>query len=452
MGRPWGHTKGVGTMASKILLVNCQQADAERLKRLGFEVDRGHYSDAVELQKVGALSSEKVYSFLPDSIEKYKIVIVNLNYNTAIETEFRQKRKIIEKTFRTEFNKYWNDIGIMIIFHGDYKYDGLSTLGIFHIKFTDREQNNSQVNCLAKVDTELGKVLNEIKGQLLPGNKALVIRDNAVSGENWEIRKAYDDGKGNLLGCYFAKNGDPRRECPRFIILPQAKDNVLVAERLLRKLATIYPGHLPELEGPNWRDTGTYYPEQLLEYDKKLLEYKKKLEGVIKALTKRKTESKKDFETLRSILYQVDEDLKNSVSQVLRRFWSLTVVDMGESSRKGSHKDILIEHGSRKILATIHGTRDPSPSPRLIAQAWQHLHHSGLGIGVEPALIVNYDADTDPKDRETAYIRGYEELLEGLIFIDTRVLFELSIGILDEGLSLERAKEILFRTGRVGFA
>jgi len=439
-------------MASKILLVNCQETDAERLRRLGFEVDRGHYSDAVELQRVGALASEKIYSFLPNSIEKYKIIVVNLNYNTAIETEFRQKRQILEKTFRTDFNKYWNDIGIMIIFHGDYKYDGLSTLGIFHVRFADREHENSQATCLVKADTELGKTLNEVKGQLIPGKKSLVIKENAGSGETWEIRKVYEDAKGNLLGCYFTKNGGSQGDCPRFVILPQAKDNILVTERLLRRLATIYPGHLPELEGPNWKETGTYYPEQLLEYDKKLLEYKKKLEGVVKELTKRKTESKKDFETLRSILYLADEELKNSVSHVLRRFWSLNVIDMGQSKHKDLHQDILIEHGSKKILATIHGTRDPSPSPRLIAQTWQHLHHSELGKNVEPALIVNFDADTDPKDRVTAYTHGYEELLEGLIFIDTRVLFELTIGLLDEVLSPEQAKELLFRKGRVEFA
>jgi hypothetical protein len=436
-------------MASKILLVNCREADADRLKRLGFKVDRGHYSDAVEIQKVGALASEKVYSFLPDSIDKYKIIIVNLKYNTAIETEFRGKRQILEKEFRTNFNKYWNDVGIMIIFHGDYKYDGLSTLGIFHVNFADREQDDSRVNCLVQADTELGKALNEVKSQLIPGNKSLVIKENAISGETWEIRKIYEDGKGHLLGCYFTKNGDARRECPRFIILPQAKDNILVAERLLRKLATIYPGHLPELDGPNWKETGTYYPEQLLEYDKKLLDYKRKLEGVIKELTKRKTESQKDFETLRSILYLAGDELKNSVSQILRRFWSLNVTDMAESKHKDCHQDILIEYGPRKILAAVHGTRDPSPSPRLIAQTWKHLHHSELGKGVEPALIVNYDTDTDPKDRQTAYTHDYEELLDGLIFIDTRVLFELTIGILDETFSPERAKEILFRAGRV---
>jgi hypothetical protein len=111
-------------MASRILLVNFQEADADRLKKLGFEVDRGHYSNAVEFQKTGTLSTEKIYSFLPDSIEKYRIIVVNLNYNTAVETEFRQKRQILDKSFRTYFNKYWNDVGILIVFYGDYNYDG----------------------------------------------------------------------------------------------------------------------------------------------------------------------------------------------------------------------------------------------------------------------------------------------------------------------------------------
>lgn len=94
----------------------------------------------------------------------------------------------------------------------------------------------------------------------------------------------------------------------------------------------------------------------------------------------------------------------------------------------------------------------PNPSPKLIAQVWQHLHHSGLGKGVEPALIVNHDADADPKYRAAAYSQGFEELLDAIIFIDTRALFNLTVGVIDQLLSLDQAKEILFRKGRVEFS
>ncbi len=412
-------------MTSKILLVNFQETDADRLKKLGFEVDRGHYSNAVEFQKTGTLSTEKIYSFLPDSIEKYRIIVVNLNYNTAIETEFRQKRQILDKYFRTDFNKYWNDVGILIVFYGDYNYEGLSTLGIFHAKFADCVHESTQLNCVLSDGTPFRKALIEIKSQFLPGAKAIVLRENATSGQNWEIRRVYEDTKNNLLGCYYSKTPNPGEDFPRFILLPQAKDAVAVVERLLRDLVKVYPGHLPELEAPTWKEGSSYYPNQLLEYDRKLSEYKKKLEKVIKELAKRKTEARQDFETLKSILYLVDDELRSSVIAVLRRLWSLDVHDMSQNEDKELHKNILIEHGSRKILARIHGTRNPNPSPKLIAQTWQHLHHSGLGKGVEAALIVNYDADTDPQDRAGAYTQGYEELLDGIIFIDTRALFNL---------------------------
>ena len=439
-------------MASKILLVNFQETDADRLKKLGFEVDRGHYSNAVEFQKTGTLSTEKIYSFLPDSIQKYKIIVVNLNYNTAVETEFRQKRQILDKSFRTDFNKYWNEIGIVIVFYGDYNYDGLSTLGIFHVKFADCIRDGTQLNCLVNEDTPFRKALIEIKGQFLPGTKAIALKENATSGLNWEIRQVYEDSQHNLVGCYYNKTANRQEDFPRFILLPQAKDAVAVVERLLREIGKVYPGHLPELEAPTWKQDRSYYPKQLLEYDEKLLAYKKRLERVIEELAKRKTEARRDFETLKSILYVVDDELRKNVIAVLRRLWSLDVVELNQHENKELHDDILIQFGSRKILACIHGARMPNPSPKLIAQVWQHLHHSGLGKGVEPALIVNHDADADPKYRAAAYSQGFEELLDAIIFIDTRALFNLTVGVIDQLLSLDQAKEILFRKGRVEFS
>jgi hypothetical protein len=439
-------------MASKILLVNFQETDADRLKKLGFDVDRGHYSNAVEFQKTGTLSTEKIYSFLPDSIESYKIIVVNLNYNTAVETEFRQNRQIYDKSFRTDFNKYWNNSGILIVFYGDYNYDGLSTLGIFHVKFVERARDATQLNCLVNEGTPFRKALMEVRNQFLPGARAIALKENATGGQNWEIRRIYEDSQNGLLGCYYGKTTNPREDFPRFILLPQAKDAIAVVERLLREIVKIYPGHLPELDAPTPEEGDTYYPEQLLEYDRKLVEYKKKLKQVIKELAKRKTKVRQDFATLKSILHLVDDELRTNVIATLRRVWSFDVVEMHQNDHKELHNDILIEHGPRKILACIHGTRISNPSPKLITQVWQHLHHSGLGKGVEPALIVNHDADTDPKYRPAAYGQGYEELLDGIIFIDTRALFNLTVGVMDQLLSLDQAKEILLRKGRVEFS
>ena len=67
------------------------------------------------------------------------------------------------------------------------------------------------------------------------------------------------------------------------------------------------------------------------------------------------------------------------------------------------------------------------------------------------ALFVNYDVKTDPNERSLAYTGEDETLLDDLIFIDTRVMFNLTVAIIDYELPLDEAKKILLSKGRVEF-
>jgi len=111
----------------------------------------------------------------------------------------------------------------------------------------------------------------------------------------------------------------------------------------------------------------------------------------------------------------------------------------------------LIQYNGRKILAKIKNTYSAHPSHKFITQMWQDLHYSGLGARADGALIVNYNIETDPKDRSLAYADEDEDQLGDLIFIDTRVLYKLTVAIIDGHLSVEEAKKILFQKGRVEF-
>ena len=113
--------------------------------------------------------------------------------------------------------------------------------------------------------------------------------------------------------------------------------------------------------------------------------------------------------------------------------------------------NILIQYNGRKILAKIKSTSSVYPSHKFITQMWQDLHYSGLGARADGALIVNYNIETDPKDRSLAYADDNEDQLDDLIFIDTRVLYKLTAAIIDGHLSVEEAKKILFKKGRVEF-
>jgi hypothetical protein len=123
---------------------------------------------------------------------------------------------------------------------------------------------------------------------------------------------------------------------------------------------------------------------------------------------------------------------------------------MDKTKRAEFRENILIEDTGRDILVKIKGTHEDHPSIKFITEVWKDLHYSGLGTDAEGALVLNCDLEKDPQERNLAYAEDKEQL-EDLIFIDTRVLHNLTTAIIDADLTVEEAKRILFSKGRVEY-
>jgi len=195
-----------------------------------------------------------------------------------------------------------------------------------------------------------------------------------------------------------------------------------------------------------WMESDQYYPIALQAIDKKIEEFKQEIEN----LTAEKEELKKKFECVRSILYLKDEELKKSVEETFSDYWSLEISHMDKTKRAEFRENILIEHNGRDILVKIKGTHEDYPSIKFITEVWKDLHYSGLGTGAEGALVLNCGLEKHPKERNLAYAEDKEQL-EDLIFIDTRVLHNLTTAIIDGDLTIEEAKRILLKKGRVEY-
>jgi hypothetical protein len=198
----------------------------------------------------------------------------------------------------------------------------------------------------------------------------------------------------------------------------------------------------------NWIESSRYYPLAVQAIDKKISEYKQQIDKLVAE----KEQLKKIYVHLRSILYLEGEELRKAVLLILGKYWSLKLSFLNKTRGVGFNENILIRYNGRRILAKIKSTSGVSPSHKFITQLWQDLHYSGLGASTDGALIVNYNPGTDPKDRTLAYADEDEDHLDGLIFIDTRVLYKLTAAIIDGHLSVEEAKKILFKKGRVEFS
>ncbi|HYA01525.1 MAG TPA: hypothetical protein VEI04_00240 [Syntrophobacteria bacterium] len=205
----------------------------------------------------------------------------------------------------------------------------------------------------------------------------------------------------------------------------------------------------PEPHEIDWVSSGKYYPRAIVTLDKQIAERQQELERKISDLKAQREQLKKNFEVLPSVLYASGDDLKKAVVRVLTTFWKLKVSDLDATTKPSIKEDILVEDNGRRIVFKIKSTSDSHPSVKYITQLWQDLHYSSLGASAEAGLILSHQVRVDPKHRGLAYTGDEEEHLEDIIFIDTRVLYDLTLAIIDHGVPTQEATELLLRKGRV---
>ena len=209
------------------------------------------------------------------------------------------------------------------------------------------------------------------------------------------------------------------------------------------------PSYDPEPHDMDWVGSGTYYPRAVVKLDKQIAERQEELERKISELKAQREQLKKNFEVLPSVLYASGDDLQKAVVRVLTTFWQLKVSELDATTKPSIKEDILVEDNGRRIVFKIKSTSDSHPSLKYITQLWQDLHYSGLGASAEAGLILSHQVRVDPKHRGLAYTGDEEEHLEDIIFIDTRVLYDLTLAIIDHGIPTQEATKLLLRKGRV---
>jgi hypothetical protein len=448
-------------MASRILLVNFTQNEADKLKSVPLTFDRGYLSD-VESQSVPAnskLIEEHLKYYFPLSIYEYKAIFFNLNNDPEIKKEFSSKVQPYPRGKTMELYQYYTKKnGIIVGFLGDYKYSHLVNLGMWGI--TLRPVSDKDITPIfdQKDDTSFKKTLKSFLPAILMPTKHYIYMEGEYYKENamdFGLKIAYKNLGSRILGCYH--NARPAwydEDAPSFILLPRFKNNTEVIMPMLKEIAKIETKLLPEIYEPDWIDSEKYYPKEVGYFDEKISAIIEKAKEQIGGLAKAKKDSMDKYERLRGILCQTGDKLKISVIDVLRNILKLNVEDIDEKKAGCAVKDedIVIHLDGRKILAEIKGDSSKYPSSSHITQVWKHLHRCEDKSIKEGALILNYDWKTEPIDRNLAYTGDSEKELEGVIFIDTRTLFNLALAVIDYGMPTQDAVSILFQTGRVEFS
>lgn len=441
-------------MNQKILLINFTKTESDKLKSLPLEVDRGYLSnisgDIGSIEYLKENIGKLITYYFPYSIHEYKVIFVNFSTKNIEELrkEFDKKIEPYEERRINEFIDYWLIKKYpVVIFLDDYDLHMLSVVGVRGLVVEKVRNRDKTVQSTAEFNGFFEKIKKEVK---MPTYTYIKVgedeKDFYVKFKFACIKKIYCNTAGEMLAVYH-NNSPYLYHCnPSLFLLPQFKDNIKVVKGLLKELAKIYSEYLPELYQPNWQELDKYFPQKITSYDERINDIITLAHNKIKQLENEKQQAKEHFQSLFNLLTKKHNEFKQSVIDVLTNIFRVTVIDMDkEKTSTLAYEDIIVEIKGEKILVEIKGDGAQNPSQSHPGQVWKHLTHStNIKTG---ALILNYDIKTEPDERSLAYTSELESEVDGIIFIDTRVMYKLALAIVDYGMPIEQAVKILFQIG-----
>jgi hypothetical protein len=448
-------------MQTRILLINFTQNEADKLKLPEkVEVHRGYLSDVLPHEKdygekkFGDSLKKMFKAYFPLAIHEYKAIFIKMHTVPDLEKEFAGKLESYdEKYVKDLFDYILGGNGYMVIFLGDYTSVILIHLGIRDITLHRTVGRDKTVNC---TNGEFNKVFEELEGEVIMPTESYITVDSGEDdfyskfSSRFVIKNIYKNKAGNVLGCYH-NNSMHHTDCsPAFFLLPLFRNSNVVITKLLKEFATLSPKFLPEFYEPDWQNSDKYLPQEVRSYEDKISKIVEKAKSLITDVEDKQKTAREKYQFLRDLLSQKHDALKESVIRTLKEVLQLSITDSDkERNTTIAHEDITVEVNGEQILIEIKGDNSAYPDTGHIAQLWKHLKNKKeIESG---ALILNYDVNTEPEKRKLAYTGEEEHQLEDIIFIDTRVLHDLAIAVIDYKMIPEKAIEILFQTGRAMF-
>lgn len=448
-------------MQTRILLINFTKAEAGKLKLpANVEVDRGFLSDVLPNEKnygikdFGEVLKKTFKAYFPLAIHEYKTVFIKLHTVPDLEKEFIGKLEPYNEKYVNDLINYiLSDGGYVVVLLGDYTSEALIHLGIRGITIHQTIGRDKTVNV---VNTEFNKVFEELEGEIVMPTESYITIDQEENdfykkfSSRFLIKSIYKNKAGNILGCYHSNSMHYSHCNPSFFLLPLFRNSNIIITKLLKEFSKHSPKFLPEFYEPDWQNSDKYLPLEVGGYDNEINKIIDGAKSSIENIKIKQKFAKEKYQYLSDLLTKKHDELKSSVSRVLKEVFLLSVIDADEERETTlAHEDIVIEVNGEKILAEVKGDSASYPGTGHIAQVWKHLKNKkDIEKG---ALILNYDINSEPDKRKLAYTGEEDHQLDGIIFIDTRVLHGLALAIIDYGMKPEEGLLILFKSGRAQF-
>jgi hypothetical protein len=447
-------------MLTRILLVNFTKNETDKLKvPENVEIHRGYLSDIISHEKDYDEDYDKFLgktfkAYFPLAIHEYKAIFVKLHTVPDLEKEFTDKIEPYNKKYVSDLINYiLESKGYLVVLLGNYTSKSLLHLGIRDITLRQTATRDKTINV---VNEEFNKVFGELESEVIMPTECYITIDNEENdfykkfSSDFCIKNIYKNKAGDTLSCYHNNSMHYSNCNPVFFLLPLFRNNTLLIAKLLKEFAVLSPKFLPEFYEPDWQNSNKYFPLEVQKYEDKISKIVEKANSLIADVEAKKKSSIEKYQFITNLLTQKHDTLKESVVKVFENIFQLKVIDADKNKETTlNHEDAIVEVNGEKILVEIKGDNSSYPSTVHIAQLWKHLKNKKeIEKG---ALVLNYDVSTEPEKRKHAYTGEEEHQLDGITLIDTRVLHDLAIAVIDYNMAPKKASEILLQTGRIVF-
>lgn len=451
-------------MKPKILLMNYTEVEAKEIaKETGLKVIRGYVSESTGTSGAGKQRSQIVKFYSPEAFYECDMVFIKLPASTSINEEFNERAVELNIEEAQKFKNYWRTRKRLItVFVGDTNLTSLWHFGIpvtlvkssgndtTSITWKESDEDNDMYHMVQNIDSSLK----------LPTQRYIETgfedRDNGrdmyyAYGTKWT---SYSwNVNGDELAVALSKgNDDYSRNNPGALVIGQPKKITTITNRIIK----FFGEHMEVFSvGDEWRQSDEFLPSG------KIGNLKDDINKVIKDAREQINATREEIKTLRStysfvqdLVTQQGTSLVQAVLKAIGEVLGLDVVDSDEENDGAPIEDVFVTLSKdRQISIEVKGTTKPAAPLEYTQQPFQHITRRGYGKTVEPALILNHDMNKYPPQRTDAYKdKDKEPLIEGLHFIDTRVLVEVVKDVIDEKITKEEGVEILFgEMGRVQY-
>lgn len=447
-------------MKTRILLINFTKTEADKIKiPANVDLDRGYLSDLQKYEKTYdedfAKTLGKMYkAYFPLAIHEYKVIFIKLHTVTDLEKEFADKLESYHrKTIDDLCNYIINGGGYLVVMLGDYQSANLFHLGIRGVTLHRTVGRDNTINT---VGDPFDGLFKDIASEVIMPTESYITVDSDEDDfyqkfkYDLQIRDIYRNRAGNVLGCYHHNGASYHDPNPAFFLLPLFRNNSVAITEMLRAFSAHNKDFLPEFFQADWQNSDTYLPIEVQQHEDKIDGIIKKAKSLIKEQEEKRDSARLKYKYLTELLSQKHDTLKAAVITVLQDVFKLSVVDSDKDKKTTlEHEDIIIQVGDEQILAEVKGDNASYPGTGHIAQLWKHLKNKKeIERG---ALILNYDVNTQPERRKLAYTGEEEHQIADIIFIDSRVLHDLAIAVIDHGMIPADAVSMLFQNGRATF-